>query len=110
MTTGKLIHHHQHPMAFEANRLTSEQIDTPKAVFHVAKVSEPGRATSAGVWAIVFDQDAPNDIPVNLDAERLRDDHCNAGTAEARIPAFNFNDGVNKWLGWALRPRFPAFL
>ena len=24
-TTGELIHHHQHPMAFKANRLTSEE-------------------------------------------------------------------------------------
>ena len=47
-TTGELNYYHQHPMALEANRLASEQIDTPKAVFHVANESKPGRATDTG--------------------------------------------------------------
>ncbi len=40
-TAGEPIHHHQNPMAFEATGLTTEQINTPKAIFDLAKESEP---------------------------------------------------------------------
>ena len=102
-TTGELIHHHQHPMAFEANRLTSEQIDTPKTVFHVANESEPGRATATGFWSIVFDEDASNDMFVDLDAKRLGYDQRDTWTTEVRIVALEFNDGTNECIGRTFR-------
>ena len=97
-------------MAFEANRLTSEQIDTPKAVFHVANESEPGRATATGFWSIVFDEDASNDMFVDLDAKRLGYDQCGPWTAEARIAALEFNDGTNECTGRTFRSRFCSLL
>ena len=109
-TTGKLIHYYQHPMAFEANRLTSEQIDAPKAVFHVANESEPGRATATGFWTIVFDQYTPDDMLINLDAKSFRDDQGDPRAVEAPIAAFEFNNGTNEWLGWSFRPRLRSVL
>jgi len=35
---------------------------------------EPRRTTATGVWAIVFDQDASNDILINFDTEDFPDD------------------------------------
>ena len=109
-TTGDLIHHHQHPMAFKANRLTSEQIDTPKAVFHVANESEPGMATATGFWSIVFDEDASDDMFVDLDAKRLGYAQCDPRTAEVRIAALEFNDGTNKCIGRTFRSGFCSLL
>ena len=94
----------------EANRLTPEKIDTPKAVFHVANESEPGRAIATGFRSIVFDEDASNDMLVDLDAKRLGYDRCDPWTAEVCIAALEFNDGTNKFIGRTFRSRFRFLL
>ena len=66
---SELIHHHEHPMAFQANRFTSEQIDTPETVLHVAYKGEPRRAIATGFWTIVFSQYTSDDMLINLDVE-----------------------------------------
>ncbi len=74
-----------------------------KAVFHVAKESEPGRAISNGFWAMVFDECASNDMLVDLDTKRLGYNQCDPRTAEARIAALEFIDCTNECIGRTFR-------
>ena len=39
--TRKLVHHHEHPLAPEHDRLTSKEVDAPEAVCGVANERQP---------------------------------------------------------------------
>lgn len=69
----------------------------------MAKESEPRRTTATGVRAIVFDQDASNNILINLDTEGFPDDQGDARATEAWIAAFELNNGLDEWLGRTFR-------
>jgi len=47
---------------------------------------------------VMLGEDTPNEIAVNLNAEGLGDDSRDTGIAKSRIPAFEFNDGLNEFL------------
>src|SRR5450631_3865029 len=67
----EVIHHNHDPIALEHNGLTSEQIETPKAVLHVSNEREPGWALGSGGRSEVLSEDATHDVLVDLDAERM---------------------------------------
>ena len=69
----------------------------------MANESEQGRTTATGFWSIVFDEDASNDMLVDLDAKRLGYDQCDPRTTEVRIVALEFNDGTNECIGRTFR-------
>ena len=48
---------------------------------------------------MVFYEDAPNDMLIDLDTERFGDDQRDPWTAEARIATFDLYNGANEWLG-----------
>ena len=58
----------------------------------------------------MFDEDASNDIFVDLDAKRLGYDQRDTRTAEAGLEALELNDGTNKCIGRTFRPRLRSFL
>ena len=39
--TRELIHHDENPVCSQCGRFASEQVETPKTVFHVTEESEP---------------------------------------------------------------------
>jgi len=57
-----------------------------------------------------LDEDASNDILVDLDAKRLRYDQRDPRTAKAGIAVLEFNDGTNECVGRTFRPRFRSLL
>lgn len=72
--TGVLIHYNKHPMASERHRFAAEEIHGPQAVLHVTQERQPGRTAAPRDWPIVYGQDSANEILVNVDAKRPRDD------------------------------------
>lgn len=64
----ELIHDNQDPVGLEENGLAPEQIDTPKAIFHMADEGEP-RGPISWLWTIVLGKDTPHDIFVDIDAK-----------------------------------------
>jgi hypothetical protein len=58
----------------------------------------------------VFDQDAPNGIPINLNTEVFRDNQGDAGATETRVPAFKLDYGLDERLGWTFRSGLCSFL
>ena len=67
---------------------------------------EPRGPHPAGRRTIVFQQDAPHDVLVDLDAERPRDDQRNPWAAEPRIARFELDNGSYEFVAWPFRPRF----
>src|SRR5271165_5439963 len=67
------IHHHHDPIAFEQNRFTAEEVDTPQAVSGRSDKREPGDAITAWCRSVVLDEYAPDHILVDREAECARD-------------------------------------
>ena len=82
----ELIHDNQDPVGLEENGLAPEQIDTPKAIFHMADEGEP-RGPISWLWTIVLGKDTPHDIFVDIDAKGPCDLLRDSGTAEPGIVA-----------------------
>ena len=94
----EMIHHNHDPVALKYNRFTSEQIDTPQAVLHVADEREPGWALGSGGRSEVLSEDATHDVLVDLDAERMSHLLGNARTTEAWIAVLHFEDRCDEFL------------
>ena len=60
-----------------------------------------------GGGSIAFRQHASDDVLVDVDAERPRDDACNAWTAEPRISRFELNDRPDERVARPLRSGRP---
>jgi len=69
----------------------------------VSNERQPRGPGSARGGAIVFRQHAVDDVLVDVDAERLRDDPRNPGTAEPGIARLQFDDGLDEGLVRPLR-------
>ena len=102
-----LVHDHEHPVALEHDGLAAKQVDAPETVRRVTDERQPGRPGAARGGSIVFRQHASDDVLVDVDAERLRDDACNAWTAEPRISRFELNDRPDERVARPLRSRRP---
>ena len=88
----EMIHHNHDPIALEHNGLTSEQIDAPQAVLHVADEREPGGSLISGGRSEMPSEDAAHDVFVDLDAKRVSNLLGNSRTTEARIAVLHFED------------------
>ena len=85
-------------MTLEGNRLASEQVDAPQAVFHMSEESQPGRAIPTAFRMVILGKNTPHYVSVYLDAEGLRYDSHDAGIAKARISLFKFDNSVEEFL------------
>src|SRR6266849_6520105 len=82
--TRELVHDHEHPVAPEHDGLASKKVHAPQAVCGVSDERQPRGPGSARGGAMVFRQHAVNDVLVDIDSERVRDDARNPWTAEPR--------------------------
>src|SRR6266851_6296868 len=101
--TGELVHDHEHPVAPEHDGLASKEIHAPQAVFRVSDERQPRGPGAARGGAIVFRQHAVNDVLVDVDAKRARDDAGNPRTAEPRIARLELDDGLDECRARSLR-------
>src|SRR5262245_42128872 len=94
----ELVHDDEHPVALKDDRLASKEVHAPKAVGGVADERQPRRSASAPSWPIVLRQHAIDDVRINVDPERLRDDVRDPWAAEPRIARVEFDDGLDERL------------
>ena len=104
--TRELVHHHEHPVAPEHDGLASKKVHAPQAVSRVSDERQPRRPGAARDGAIVFRQNAVDDMFVDVDPERVRDDAGNPRTAEPRIARLELDDGSDEC---RTRPFGPGF-
>src|SRR6266852_3588338 len=102
----KLVHNHEHPVGPEHDGLASKEIHAPQAVCRVSDERQPRWPVAAGGGAIVFRQHAVNDVLVDVDPERVRDDARNSWAAEARIARLELDDGLDERFTRPCRPGF----
>ena len=70
----ELIHNDQYPVRLQQNRLAPKYVDTPETVFHMADKRQPGRtATGIGSRMVVFREDTPDHIFIDIDPKRFVD-------------------------------------
>ena len=94
--TRKLVYDHEYPVAPEHDGLTSKEVHAPQAVCRVADERQPRGPESARGRAIVFRKHAVNDVLVDVDPERVRDDARNPWTAEPRIARLELDDSLDQ--------------
>ena len=100
----EMIHHNHNPVALKRNRFTSEQIDSPQAVLHLADEREPGWSLGSGGRSEVLSEDAMHDVLVDLDAERISHLLSDSRTTEAWIAVLHFEDRCDEFLRGPFRP------
>src|SRR5262249_4091700 len=96
---------HEHPVAAEHDRFASKEVHAPEAVCGLADERQPRRAGATWRRAIVFRQHPVDDVLVDGNPERLRDDARTPWTAEPRIARLEFNDSPDEC---RVRPFRPA--
>src|SRR5205823_2587670 len=80
-----LVHHYQHPVRPQYHGFASQEIHTPKAVFHIAEECQPRRTPSIEHRSVMHGQDSTNRILINRNAEGQGDLLGNPRTAPRRI-------------------------
>jgi hypothetical protein len=101
--TGKLVHHHKHPMRFQSGRFTSEQVAAPQAVSHVAEKGEPRGTGGDRFRAVMNAQDTADHVLVYFDPESQCDLLSDARAAPTRILSFHLEDGIDQLFRRSLR-------
>src|SRR5215510_2831036 len=92
---GVVIHNDQHPVRPQCHGLTSEQIDTVKAVLRVTDEGEPGRTAATRRRMIVGSQDPPDHILINRYSKRQLDLVRNARTSPNGIALLHIDNRTN---------------
>jgi len=59
---------------------------------------EPRRSVTIVFWMVILGENTPHHVSVNLDAQGIRYDSRNARISKAGVPAFQFDDSVDKFL------------
>ncbi len=60
--------------------------------------SEPGGTAIIGCWTVVFGQDTPHDVLVDLHTKGLGDDQGDPRAPESGIALLELNDGLDEFL------------
>ncbi len=94
----ELIHDDEHPVALEQNGFAAKEIDAPEADFHVTDESQPGGTTIMGCWTVMFGEDTPHDVLVDVHAEGLGDDQRDSRAAESRIASLQLHNRLDQFL------------
>ena len=91
-------------MSLEQQGFATTKIHAPEIIFYVTDGRQPGRsaATASWNWLVVFGQNTPHHILVNLGLERFGYLLSDSGAAEPWVAGFHLDDCVDDLLGRAL--------
>ena len=92
----ELIHHDHYLVGLEHDGVTTEQIDAPETVLHLAEEGEPRWPIAVWPWAVVPGKDASHHILVNFYAEGLGDNERDPPAAEVWVSALELDDDVDQ--------------
>ena len=104
--SSKLIQYNEHPVVLEEYGFTPKQINAPETVLCMAQEDQPGRPFVTRIRWNMCRQDSPDDILVNIGAERKVDLLCYSWTAEGGIAPLHFDNSGYEFLGGTLWARF----
>jgi hypothetical protein len=90
-----LIHDDEDPVSPKDCRLAAKQIDTPETVLEVADEGQPGRGAAMWHGAVMYGQDAPNQVFINGDAKSQGNLLSDPRAAPEWIVIFCAGDGVD---------------
>ncbi len=93
--TRELVHDDKDPVGLEEHEFTLEQIDAPKAVFHMPDEGELGGAAPR-IWPIFLGENAPHNILIDIDAKGPGNLLRDLGTAEPGVAVFYIQNELNK--------------
>ena len=93
-------------MTLQKNGFTAEEVDTPQTVFCMTERGQPGRPGFSSIGAVVFGQNAPDHISVNVETERQVNLLRNPGTAESWIALPHGGNGIDQFFGRSLGSGF----
>ncbi|MDB6090032.1 MAG: hypothetical protein JWN85_2816, partial [Gammaproteobacteria bacterium] len=96
--TRKDVHDNHHPEALQQDRLAPKKIDAPQAVTGFSDGRQPRRTLTSVLRTRVARENPAHNVLVDFQAEGVRYLLGNAGAAEARIEAFDFEDCGNQLL------------
>jgi hypothetical protein len=94
---GKDVHQDHDPVTFEQHRFATKEVDAPQAVLSVSDDGEPRRTIIAWYRSGVLDENAPNDILIDLDSEYSRYLLGNLPAAEAGVSPLHLDDRLNQF-------------
>ncbi len=101
-----LIHDDKDRVRPQCRRLAKEQVDTPETVLEVSNEGQPGRAANIRFGSVVAGENPPNNVLIDLDAERqgdlLRDARTAPGWSAIRYLDYGFNQFLAGSLGSGL--------
>ena len=104
---GEWVHDDQHPMRPYRRRLTSEEIDAPKAVLCVAQKGQPRGTGPIRIRPVVSGKDTANHVLVDLNSESQSDLLGDSGTTPGGIALLHLDHRFNQifarsfWAGFA---------
>ena len=76
-----LVHDDQHPMRLQRDRFTTEEVEAPQAVLHMADESQPRGTASRRRRGIMCGENPPKRILINRCSESQIDLLCNLRTS-----------------------------
>lgn len=97
-----LIHDDQNPVGPQRRRLASEQVQTPETVLQVSNQGQPGRAASVRFGSVMAGENAPNNVLIDLDAERQGDLLRNSRAAPGLIAILHLDHNFNQFVAGSL--------
>jgi hypothetical protein len=82
------VHHDHDPVTFQQHRFATKEVGAPQAVLSACDNGEPRRTIIAWYRSGVLDEDAPDDILIDLDIECTGYLLGNLPAAEAGVSLF----------------------
>lgn len=96
--TRELVHDKENPMCLQRRGFAAKEVETPKAVLHVAEESEPRWTTRIGVRLVMNVEDAANPILVDLDIEGQSNLLSDSWTSPRGISLLHLENCLNQFL------------
>ena len=97
-----LIHDDQNPVGPQPHRFAPEQVHTPETVLQVSNQGQPGRTASVWFGSVVAGENAPNNVLIDLHAERQSDLMRDSRTAPGWIAIPHLDHGSNQFVAGSL--------
>src|SRR5262249_32930040 len=91
-----LVHDDQHPIGLQCDRFTTEQVEAPQTILHMADERQPRGTVFRRRRRILGGENSPNHVLINTRSESQIDLFCNLRTSPRRIAPFHLDHGPDQ--------------